>query len=456
MSKKNGSITGNGDGYKILEFAAENFKKLKVVNIVPDSDSVILTGENEQGKTAILQAIKSAFGVKESKVPIRKGEEKASVVINLGDFIITQTITHTDSYLKVTGPDGRAYPSPQALLNSLYNKYTIDPSALLTADEDKLYKLLKEIVHIETDIDELDKLKKETYDERTQVNREVKSLEAQFRAKTEPEEGLPEEETSMQDILDKIAEANEIISENKVKREFFTQVSGDYKSLIAEKEKITQLIKSLAEELETVDEALLNYKIYGKNLQEEVLELADPDIQDYNDELQNLESTNKKIREAKEYRELASKIIEKKQEAETLTNKIKDYEDQKQKALEEADFPIKGLGFSENGVTYKGLPLADASQEEKIRVGLAIAMAQNPKLKVILIRDGAFFDKKNFALVQEIAKEKGYQLWIERVDTGETGIIIEDGTVKSRQEVKPAAPAVKTKKSKAKKTETVF
>src|SRR5690606_1967063 len=95
-------------------------------------------------------------------------------------------------------------------------------------------------------------------------------------------------------------------------------------------------------------------------------------------------------------------------------------------------FPVDGLSFDEDGVTYNGLPLAQASGAEKRVVGFGIAAAMNPELRVIRIDEGESIDSAGLAHIAELAAEKDMQVWISRVDeSGTTGVVIEDGQVKS-------------------------
>ena len=56
----------------------------------------------------------------------------------------------------------------------------------------------------------------------------------------------------------------------------------------------------------------------------------------------------------------------------------------------------------------------------------------NPKLRVIRITDGSLLDTENMALIEKMATEADFQIWIERVDeSGTAGVVIEDGQVKS-------------------------
>ena len=46
----------------IVELIAENFKKLKMVRISPEGNTVIITGKNAQGKTSVLDSFFAALG----------------------------------------------------------------------------------------------------------------------------------------------------------------------------------------------------------------------------------------------------------------------------------------------------------------------------------------------------------------------------------------------------------
>jgi predicted ABC-type transport system involved in lysophospholipase L1 biosynthesis ATPase subunit len=78
------------------------------------------------------------------------------------------------------------------------------------------------------------------------------------------------------------------------------------------------------------------------------------------------------------------------------------------------------------------VPFKQASGAEQLRVSLAMAIALNPKLRVIRIADGSLLDSDNLALVESIARENDFQVWIEMVGDGDgRGIIIEDGSVRA-------------------------
>jgi len=129
--------------------------------------------------------------------------------------------------------------------------------------------------------------------------------------------------------------------------------------------------------------------------------------------------------------ELLSDAAKIKATADELTRQIDAIDNAKAQAMADAKWPVAGLGFSDTGVTYQGLPLEQASSAEQLRVSVAIGLAFNPKLKIILIRDGSLLDADSLALVANMAAEADGQVWLEVVGNREDcAVVIEDGSVK--------------------------
>jgi hypothetical protein len=123
-------------------------------------------------------------------------------------------------------------------------------------------------------------------------------------------------------------------------------------------------------------------------------------------------------------------LIEAETEAAELEADIAAVDAAKAEALRQARFPVPGLAFTaDGGVTLNDLPLEQASSAEQLRVSLAMGIALNPRLKVLLIRDGSLLDETSMRLIAEMAEQAGAQVWIEIVSTGGVGIVIEDGQV---------------------------
>lgn len=102
-------------------------------------------------------------------------------------------------------------------------------------------------------------------------------------------------------------------------------------------------------------------------------------------------------------------------------------------ALKGANFPVPGLSVGEDGVTFDGLPLDQASQAEQLRVALAVAIRVQAKrgrsLRVVRILDGSLLDGRSMALVREMAEQHDFQVWVERIEREGAQIVIEDGAI---------------------------
>ena len=59
-----------------------------------------------------------------------------------------------------------------------------------------------------------------------------------------------------------------------------------------------------------------------------------------------------------------------------------------------------------------------------------MAMAINPELRVLRIKDGSLLDADTMAALKEQVAENDFQLWLERVGNADEGaVIIDDGQV---------------------------
>src|SRR5438874_2068433 len=97
---------------KIISLVAENIKKLRAVEITPDGEIVTISGRNGQGKTSVLDSIWWALtGTKHIQgEPIRKGETKARIKLDLGGLVVERKFTAAGSTLSVESAEGARFP----------------------------------------------------------------------------------------------------------------------------------------------------------------------------------------------------------------------------------------------------------------------------------------------------------------------------------------------------------
>lgn len=396
---------------KIIKFTAENVKRLKAVEITPDGTVQVITGRNAQGKTSVLDAIWLALGGGSASRgmvrPIRDGEDHAAVTLDLGDLIVTRTWTGDKTTLTVKTADGAKYSSPQTVLDALVGRLSFDPLEFTRLSAREQQAALLELVDLDVDLGVLDRQRRAAYDERTEVGRKVKDLGV-----IEKPTPAPDVERSASDLLTKIREAQ------MLEREQETECAA----LDDAEERVAGLRDELAAAEADVERLRATV----------AAQASVPDVAAMEAELDALEETNRAVRRNAA---IASRAAIKEGLAaryEMLTKRIDDLDKTKAQALAAATFPVAGLGFDDNGVTYQGVPFSQASSAEQIRVSLAMAMALNPELRVIRILDGSLLDAENLALIAEMAAEKDFQCWIERVADGSgVGVVIEDGSVAS-------------------------
>lgn len=409
---------------KIIKLIAENVKGLKAIEIVPHENFQVIGGKNGQGKSSVLDSIWLALGGKEAAKsvdkPIRNGEETAFAQVDLGDIVVTRKWKGDTTTLEVKSKDGAKYSSPQGMLDKLIGNLSFDPLSFANQEDKKQKATLQELVGI--NFDKLDIERKGWYEERTFNNVSAKKLEGAL-SELIPPNGAPEEEISASDIIDELNEAQNVISKNAAKRREMDGYRSEYKRLNEEIKGMEEVLRQKKHTLE---------KIYkdAEAVSAEVKALVDPDTTTIQEKLQTVESTNAKVRAAKEYRRIEKEIKSFKDASAFLTGKIQDIDDLKLQTLQSAEFPIVGLSFDENGVTFNGVPFKQCSAAERLKVSMAMAIALNPQLRVIRILDGSLLDSDNLKLIEDMAKEKDYQVWVEVVDSsGTMGINIENGEV---------------------------
>lgn len=422
---------------KIVKLTAENVKKLRAVEITPTGEIVTIAGKNGQGKTSILDSIWWALsGTTHIQAePIRKGENKARIRLDLGELIVERRFTEGGSSLFVENAKGARFPSPQKMLDSLLGALAFDPLAFSRMTPRQQFDALRDISKLDIDVDEIDALNRGDFAKRTDVNREAKAKRAEANA-IPVAEGLPEAKIDESALINEIQEAGEknaLIEASKNERGIAARDVADKR---AEAARLKDRAAAMRAEADNIDAQAANVLKVADDMEKAAAALpAIPDpvnVADVRAKLEHAKQVNSKI-DARDRRAQVVAAAEKlEHQAAQLTEQMAAREKAKADAIARAQMPIPGIGFGEGSacVTYNGIPLDQASSAEQLRVSLSIAMASNPQLRVIRIQDGSLLDDDSMTQIAEMAKAGDYQVWIERVDTsGKIGVVIEDGAV---------------------------
>jgi AAA domain len=448
-------------GYQVIELYVENIKGIKAVHVKPEGPVVQVTGRNGSGKTSVLDSITWALtGTSEvPSQPIRKGQRVGIIKMDIGEFVVTRHFTavdpeksatgaHYTTKVIVEGKDRAKYPSPQLLLNGLMGKISFDPLAFTRMEPAKQLETLRGLMTLDIDIDALDVLQKADYQARREAGRDLDSAKARLVATTpavtapisvgalvmnpiHPFEGVPTEPIDVEAITAKLQNAanhNNIVAQSQREKDGFKESADEEREEIGKKEKLIveaeAYILKLRGEIET---CLKTAAEWDKKYEDREVGAA-IDTAEVAAELTAANATNKKIAEAEAYRVLEQEIVDVEAAWTAIDERMKARAEERVAAIARADMPIDGLSIGDDEVLYGGLPLNQASGAEQIRVSMALAMASNPKLRVLRIMDGSLLDDEGMKLIFEAAKKNGFQVWIERVDTsGKVGVVMEDG-----------------------------
>ena len=457
---------------RIVELRAENIKNLKAIEIKPGNDAVVLVGANGAGKSAVLDALFMGLTGKKIEQPIRNGEKRAEINVDLGEYKIKRVYTEKADRLEVVSKEGMPMKSPQALLNTLFGDIGFDPLKFANMGEKPQRELLAQLVGL--DFTEIDTARLALYNLRTIRNREIKGgdtgqyrkdplaplpLESLVGQMEIPEPGTPRQEISMADELTKVSELETkrdgylnalsakktVEDEIKKTADLTIQLEKEYSEKISDRQNEMTRIQKEVEGLQKAmkDNAAggrsaidsLSEKLKAVVIPEEVTQLS---IMLARQALSDIEAMNIKIRKATEYDKKQGELFNAKKVIATLESDMMKIDLEKDQKIKAANFPIEGLAITDACVIYNGKPFSQLSTGEQIRVSTAIAMALNPTLKFIIIREGSLLDEQGQEEVIEMAKGRDYQIIIEKVagrdkdgNPPKAGIYIEAGDIVS-------------------------
>lgn len=419
----------------VISLVAENYKRLKAVDIRPSGNVVTITGRNAAGKTSVLDALFAALAGGEAsratQQPIRDGEDTAFVSLDLDDYTVTRRWTNDDAgTLTVQAKDGARYSSPQKLLDELLGRRSFDPYAFLGLEPKKQVGVLLDVLGSDLTIDpaKVAAERKGVFDRRTEIGRDVKRLEGQLAGYPSPDPTLPAEEISSAAVL---AEEDAARAQNAVIDEA-VEILCDRQSDV---EKASLRLNNAERELAEARVALASaHEAYAAQMSKLQSMPERVDTSAIRERFQSVEQTNARIRQEQHRRAVAAELADRKQEVAQLTLRLREIDEKKATALSVATskLPVDGISIDESGLTYRGIPFSQASHAEQLKVATALSMAFHPELRVLRIDNGESLDAESLRIIEDLAAEHEYQVWVAAVaDEPGSGIFIEEGEVRA-------------------------
>lgn len=433
---------------KIINLEVQNVKRVRAVSIAPGSAAVVIGGMNGQGKSSVIDAIEYALAGKRAlpERPIRDGEDRAEIVCELDGMTVRRVITETGSTLVITDGNGARLASPQAILDRMVGTISFDPLDFVRLAPKEQVRVLEGVLGV--NVSALDAERAALYDRRTEVNREAKRLEAV--AATEPPPVDPalvagDVSTLADELQDAVNARNAALdtmrertgAENRVKA--LTDGHTAAAALVCRLQRELEMALAAVEEAEAAvlaenDRANTAYRDAERAraaydavrpveaIKEEMAGVAE----------RQRHAAAQQTTRAQWERTVAARDLTR-ADAEALTASIAALDTRRAGLVAGAiaGIQLAGLDIGDSGVTWHGVPLAQCSSAEQLRVGVGVGLAANPQIRVVLIREGALLDDSSLGIVAGMAAAADAQVWIERVGEGaECSVIIEDGAVK--------------------------
>lgn len=411
------------ESVKINTLELENVKRIRAVAMEPTPAGLtVIGGDNNQGKTSVLDTIAWALGGDRYKPTNATRDGSAippRIKITLSNGLIVER-SGKNSALKVTDPNGRK--SGQQLLNSFIEELALNlPKFMESPDREKANTLLQ-IIGVGDQLRELERKETEVYNRRRVVGQEA-DRKKKFALEMPFYPDAPNEPVSALELIQRQQQILAINGENQRKRQ--------YKAHLEEKCRVmNERMDRLELELQDLQE---NYRIAMEDL--EAAQMSAEDLHDESTaqieaDLENIEAINIKVR-ANSDRERAEKEAELyRKQYDDLTGELEDTRQAKVDLLKDAKLPLPGLGVEEGCLTYKGQRWDGMSGSDQLKVATAIVRALNPQCGFVLVDKLEQMDLKTMQEFGAWLQSENLQCIATRVSRGsECSIIIEDGQI---------------------------
>lgn len=421
---------------KINKLEIENVKRVKAVKaeFTPNGLTVI-GGNNNQGKTSILDAIAWALGGNKYKPSQAQRQGSVTpphlhVVMNNG-LIVERS--GKNSTLKVIDPNGKK--GGQQLLNDFVEELAINlPKFMESSSKEKANTLLQ-IIGVGPKLQELEMKEGELYNERRTIgqiaDQKKKFAEEQTYYPDAPHELVPVNELikQQQDILTRNGE-------NQRKRDNLKSLEEQH---TFQTRKVSQLMEELEKEQSKLAELTEDVNVAKKS----VLELKDESTEELERNLAEIDETNRKVRANLDKDKAEEDANQYKDKYQELTRNIESVRKEKSDLLNSADLPLPELSVDNGELIYKGQKWDNMSGSDQLKVSTAIVRKLKPNCGFILLDKLEQMDMQSLEEFNHWLEQEQLQGIATRVSTGdECSIIIEDGyatrnnTVAKEPEVK--------------------
>lgn len=405
----------------INKLEIENVKRIKAVKVEPSPTGLtVIGGNNNQGKTSVLDSIAWALGgnrFKPSKAAREGSVVPPSLKITMSNGLIVER-KGKNSSLKVIDPNGNK--GGQQLLDSFVEELAINLPKFMDSTAKEKADILLQIIGVGPQLAELEIKEKQLYDQRHAIGVIADQKEKFAKEQTY----YPDAPKELVSIADLIAEQQEVLGkngENARKRQNAQQIKTAYEGKLAEVNRLSEQLKAAQAELETLENDL-------QIATDLTIDLIDESTEEIERNIANIEQINLKVRANLDKEKAEEEARAQREEYNRLSSEIEAVRKNKRDLLSDADLPLEGLSVNDGKLLYLGQEWDNMSGSQQLMVATAIVRKLKPDCGFVLIDKLEQMDQITLDQFGKWLEDEGLQAIATRVSTGdECSIIIEDG-----------------------------
>lgn len=441
-------------GMTIKRLELRNFQAIKDFSADFTGDVYLVKGENEVGKSTILKSIVCLLTGERDAV-LRNGEKNGFAKMIIGgdgkEYTVELRFTENDprGTISIKAKDGMRSTNVSMLRTILnYRNFDAEEFARWSETAEGRRKQIQVVMglmppEIANRIKTIDTEVLQTKESRKAVNANVKYKETELESiKAQLSDGDIETYTEPIDLTVLMQESNKA-AEQRAKAE---NVKMQMTSLESELANIPKERERLAADLERAKKAYEDAKaFYNRSIENVAAQetkikdkigkaeqwLSEYDAQPKEDAAEKLaaaQNHNTKCQIVKMFHAKQNEVDAERTKADKLNVDLDAYAKERAELVAAAKFPIDGLSFGEDGLTLNDVPfvVGKVSDSQIMEVAAKLVIASNPTVNIFRIGRGESLGAKRLQSIVNLAKENGFQGFIEQVERGQETISVEE------------------------------
>jgi DNA repair ATPase RecN len=403
----------------IKQVKIKEFKNIRDFDANFDNSIILLRGDNEVGKSSVIQFIEIALGKQKNIPPGSEGQGLVIADFKGNEYLFAVEFKSGKPVVTITFPDGMRDNKKSTLAGIVgaidfdIDKF-VEQSKSVSGRKEQIqtYKsfLDKQIV---AEIERYEVNVAINYEQRTIATRDLKNVNGVISLHPMKGEDLEIEPIDVSEIFQKQKEANEHNSKIDVAQRVLDGCK-------IEKDGIETQIKALTIKLKETTERIEKGEQYLKDNQK-------IDVSEYENKLQSANEVNQKVEQAKDFKAKIAERDRLENEIGEMTALIDSTRQLITDSIRDMDSPVEGLTFDAEQLLYNGIAVHPDSLSKStiMELGIKLKIAENPDAGVLFIQEGESIGLERLETIKNLAEKNGFQIIMEQVERGNPKLTVE-------------------------------